>query len=157
MLPLTPTAQEFVTAERPQLHQFFFLHASDDLASAQGHTPGIKRQEDLFVLNDTQVGRENQLAKETYYRSKRDLPLGEPEVGRENQLNPYPSRLHTSPLHTSPLHNFRSYDPGRLQGRPMRGEKRIGGVEAVLLLRTLGRWASAAARGAFASACTQQV
>jgi hypothetical protein len=91
VLPLTPTAQEFVTAERPQLHQFFFLHASDDLASAQGHTPGIKRQEDLFVLNDTQVGRENQLAKETYYRSKRDLPLGEPEVGRENQLNPYTS------------------------------------------------------------------
>jgi hypothetical protein len=40
VLPLTPTAQEFVRAERPPLHQFCFLHPSDDLASAQGHTPG---------------------------------------------------------------------------------------------------------------------
>jgi hypothetical protein len=40
VLPLTPTAQEFVRAERPELHQFFILHSSDDLASAQGHTPG---------------------------------------------------------------------------------------------------------------------
>jgi hypothetical protein len=98
--------------------------------------------------------------KHTSHLPEQTYHLGEPEVGRENQLNPYTSRLHTSYPHTSPLHTSRACDPGRLQGRPVGGGTRtppIGGVEAVMLLQILRRWASTAARGAFASTCTQQV
>jgi hypothetical protein len=101
--------------------------------------------------------------KHTSHLPEQTDRLGEPEVGRENQLNLYTSRLYTSRPHTPPLHTSRACDLGRLQGRPVGGGKRsssspgIGGVEAVMLLQILRRWASAAARGAFASTCTQQV